>query len=39
VTGQTVVVTGIVEVTTVVESAGQFVTVEAQLVIVISLVV
>jgi ribosomal 50S subunit-recycling heat shock protein len=39
VTGHTVVEMGIVEVTTVVESAGQLVTVGAQLVIVISLVV
>lgn len=39
VTGQTVVRTGMVEVTTVVESAGQFVTVGAQLVMVTSLVV
>lgn len=38
VTGHTVVETAIVEVTTVVEPAGQFVTVGAQLVIVISLV-
>jgi len=38
VTGQTVVLIGMVEVTTVVESAGQLVTVGAQLVIVISLV-
>jgi len=38
VTGQTVVLMGIVEVMTVVECAGQFVTVGAQLVIVISLV-
>lgn len=39
VTGHTVVETAMVEVTTVVESAGQLVTVGAQLVIVISLVV
>jgi hypothetical protein len=39
VTGQTVVRTAIVEVITLVESAGQLVTVEAQLVMVISLVV
>jgi hypothetical protein len=39
VTGQTVVEIAMVEVTTVVESAGQLVTVGAQLVIVISLVV
>ena len=39
VTGQIVVEIAIVEVTTVVESAGQSVTVAAQLVIVISLVV
>lgn len=39
VTGQTVVRIAIVEVTTLVESAGQSVTVAAQLVIVISLVV
>ena len=39
VTGRTVVEMGIVEVTTVVESAGQSVTVAAHLVIVISLVV
>ena len=39
VTGQTVVRTGMVEVTTVVESAGQFVIVGAQLVMVTSLVV
>lgn len=39
VTGHTVVETGIVEVTTEVESAGQLVTVGAQLVTVISLVV
>lgn len=39
VTGQMVVEIAIVEVTTVVESAGQSVTVAAQLVIVISLVV
>ena len=39
VTGQTVVEIAMVEVTTVVESAGQLVTVGAQLVMVISLVV
>jgi hypothetical protein len=39
VTGQTVVEIAMVEVTTVVESAGQSVTLAAQLVIVISLVV
>jgi hypothetical protein len=39
VTGQTVVDTAMVEVTTVVESAGQLVTVGAQLVMVTSLVV
>jgi hypothetical protein len=39
VTGQTVVEMGMVEVTTVVESAGQLVTLAAQLVMVISLVV
>jgi sugar lactone lactonase YvrE len=39
VTGQTVVRIGMVDVTTWVESAGQFVTVDAQLVMVISLVV
>ena len=39
VTGQTVVETAMVEVTTVVESAGQLVTLAAQLVMVISLVV
>lgn len=39
VTGQTVVVTGMVEVTTVVDSAGQLVTVGAHLVMVTSEVV
>jgi hypothetical protein len=39
VTGHTVVETAMVEVTTVVESAGQLVTLAAQLVMVISLVV